>query len=437
MVPAPAKNTIRRLQVRPLLSPDRGQSLPIRVPQGVPTRSSGGLCLLTDVAVASNPRKTSPTRDEDTGRCLLSDVVLADHLATSVPVKDEDVFFDARSSVPSSETEDDIHNASPLVAAAGPDSSEGTMPAPVPAPEANWPDDDLLGLFRDTRQHVSGASSELSSAAVVAPGAEDVFVDCLAPAPHGANDNGAISNNDLVISKPVGLGTTTSAQDIIPPLASPTPAPRNKRTTPNTNTATASKTETATNLKQVDDPTLNPVNTTPSTVATTLIDPTPNPVAVNTTTPTLIDQPDQPSHPSHPSPLPTHLYGIPLAHTITPITPDLHTPAWERLPRPPYPALAGSLNIYTLRAEGAKVVENPYCVVIGPVSAVAREAWKGDNGKGWVKSKLGGWGRQGQQGLALCEMVCGAEEGVWYLRAMFGTQEKARRAVEGFRAYPW
>jgi hypothetical protein len=39
------------------------------------------------------------------------------------------------------------------------------------------------------------------------------------------------------------------------------------------------------------------------------------------------------------------------------------------------------LDVQALRAQGKPVVENPNRVVIGPLSPVTREAWKGDAGK--------------------------------------------------------
>ncbi|KAK4235103.1 hypothetical protein C8A03DRAFT_37063 [Achaetomium macrosporum] len=137
-----------------------------------------------------------------------------------------------------------------------------------------------------------------------------------------------------------------------------------------------------------------------------------------TTTTTTTSQPDI-------------LYGIPLAHMVRPITPDWSRPLHG--PRPPYPRLANDLDIYTLHSQGATIVENPWRVIIGPISASAREDWKEDKGKGYLRFKLGSCRKSG---VHLCEMVQG-EEGRWYVLAMFTSQESARNAVELFgQGYP-
>jgi hypothetical protein len=357
--------------------------------------------LLSNVALAGDPGTTSAAKEEDGGRCLLSDVVLSDHSGASSPVKDEDVFFDARSSVSSSESEVDIYNASPRVTTARPSSSEGRVPVAAAVPEAGCAEGDLLDIFYDARQHASDASPKLPNAAVVSsPHGEDVFVDHATPTVNSINISDSTDNLAPTMPKPEELSKAQPVYDTITAPAFPTPAPRNKSITTDVTTATTTL-----------------INTTTSTLPIPLPIPTPT-----TNKPT-------------PPPRPTHLYGIPLPHTITPITPDLNTPHWAKTPRPPYPALAGRLNIYDLRDEGTKVAENPYCVIIGPLSASARHAWRGDCGKGYLKSKLGGGGG-GRQGLALCEMVY-TDEGVGYLRALFGTQERAGRAVGVFRGFAW
>ncbi|KAK4152173.1 hypothetical protein C8A00DRAFT_35142 [Chaetomidium leptoderma] len=148
---------------------------------------------------------------------------------------------------------------------------------------------------------------------------------------------------------------------------------------------------------------------------------------------------------------PTTLYGIPLAHTIRPITPDFTITPQATRPRPAYPKLSGRYDIYALAAEGKTVVEDPYRVLIGPASASARAAWKGDNGKWYVRNKLNGGYRKyhggssrkndhaddhprDRAGVAWCNMVRD-DDHVWYILAMFDTQQKAREAEEFFRGY--
>ncbi|KAK3305270.1 uncharacterized protein B0T15DRAFT_511201 [Chaetomium strumarium] len=103
------------------------------------------------------------------------------------------------------------------------------------------------------------------------------------------------------------------------------------------------------------------------------------------------------------------LYGIPLAYTIVPI------------------------DVQALRKKGPTVAENPYRVVIGPVSDAAREAWKGDRGKAYLHKKLGGDRRSG---LHLCQMLR-AHDGTFYVLAMFASQQYASKTVELMgRGYP-
>ncbi len=86
----------------------------------------------------------------------------------------------------------------------------------------------------------------------------------------------------------------------------------------------------------------------------------------------------------------TSLHTIPLPHTITPTPPNSPPRAG---PDRNTPRLAGAFNVYREGLEG-KVVENPWRVVVGPVGEAAREEWKGDGGKGWVRGKVeggGGW----------------------------------------------
>jgi hypothetical protein len=150
-----------------------------------------------------------------------------------------------------------------------------------------------------------------------------------------------------------------------------------------------------------------------------------------------------------------------------------------------------------MQADGLTVSEDPWRVLIGPLSASARAAWSGDKGKGYIRSKLtktgprivnfggrgdgggyrggsggrdfefdsreafnnrgggghrarggsrgggGGRGRNHAQadetqscGLVFCEMISD-EQGVRYIVATFETQEKAREAVTTFTGYAW
>ncbi|KAL2148954.1 hypothetical protein VTH82DRAFT_1640 [Thermothelomyces myriococcoides] len=152
------------------------------------------------------------------------------------------------------------------------------------------------------------------------------------------------------------------------------------------------------------------------------------------------------------TPITTTLYGIPCPPAVRPLTPDLSTsPRTRRGPRPAYPALGGGpLDAYALRARGARVVENPWRVLVGPLSAAAREAWRHDGGKAYLRSRLetpgvaaryyggdgggGGGGRAWDSGLVFCDMISDGN-GVWYILATFDRQDRARMAVEVFRGY--
>ncbi|KAL2162470.1 hypothetical protein VTH06DRAFT_7384 [Thermothelomyces fergusii] len=153
---------------------------------------------------------------------------------------------------------------------------------------------------------------------------------------------------------------------------------------------------------------------------------------------------------------PTMLYNIPLPPAVRPATPpDLSvSPRARRGPRPAYPVLRGALDAYALRARGARVAENPWRVLVGPLSPAARAAWRHDAGRGYLRSRLetgrrgggggasgpgswgvGGWGpRADDSGLVFCDMVCDVD-GVWYVLATFDRQDRASRAIEVFTGY--
>lgn len=129
--------------------------------------------------------------------------------------------------------------------------------------------------------------------------------------------------------------------------------------------------------------------------------------------------------PANPIPVPAincvdtnTLYGIPPASAVKPIHPVL--PA-VLPPKPAYP----KFDI----PEGAKVVENPYRVLIGPLSVITYVEWTLDNGKNYIRSKV-------DRSVFLCHLVKDTA-GRGYVIAFFDSQEGASKAMEIFRAYPW
>lgn len=337
--------------------------------------------------------------------CLLSDVALANHLIDgSSPIKEKDVFYDARSSLSTADYEDaELNDANPPVA------PFSTSSAPA--------SEELLDLFYEAKQGIAGVSASTNNSHTTT-----------------INKRAACTLKAASFGRPVCLlsdevdNTDASHEGPISPKLTKDEKER-------------SQDQPASRRLQQPSP----------------LDAAPSAVANDSSRVTATNSSTEASGTSV-------LYNIPLAHAIRPVTPDFSQPPSARRQRPSYPALAGRLNVYALAAAGVAVVENPYRVLIGPLSASARAAWHGDGGKRYLRSKLapapvtlprGGGARGGRDGrrgggwvgddrdvvgcpagLVFCELVHDDDE-VWYVRAMFESQERARQAVEFFAGYAW
>ncbi|KAL2126616.1 hypothetical protein VTI74DRAFT_528 [Chaetomium olivicolor] len=284
-------------------------------------------------------------------------------------------------------------------------------------------EEDLIDLFNDAKSHISGAGSVKDSTELEAWVGMAIPSDnegcSLIPAPvneeedlidftleHAGNNPlkvfGAtnesiaspsfseaeiITSPTLVLPQPNWLGHGPSPMPIPNPSRpdTPTPAPRRTSITSTSRTAIGSI-------------------------------PTSDPAHITTYT----------------APLVPSLYGIPFPPYIRPVTPILSLPPTSVRTRPPYPVLSGRFNIYTPRPEGVQMVENPYHVLIGPLSAAAKHAWSHDNGKGYIRNKLNGGKGGNSGGVMFCEMVHD-DEATGYVLAMFESVGKAMEAEEFFR----
>lgn len=148
--------------------------------------------------------------------------------------------------------------------------------------------------------------------------------------------------------------------------------------------------------------------------------------------------------------VPGTLYNIPPPWAVQPVAPDFDRPPPTR---PPYPQLEEA----PLRQEhggsgsgSGSGVENPWRVLIGPISEAARDAWRHDGGKAYLRSKLDGSvlppavdggsppGRSlpAGPGVLFCEMVRDVH-GRWYVVTMCDSPARARLALHVFRGYAW
>lgn len=175
-------------------------------------------------------------------------------------------------------------------------------------------------------------------------------------------------------------------------------------------------------------------NTSPSTAA--IMTPSPAAPARAARAPS----PPVALHPRTTTPKTTR-YGIPPPHLVRPTTPNF---AREPGPRPPYPAMAPPYDVTTpLTGMAAEMSEDPWRVLIGPLSESARLAW--------VASASGGhacrtYWRRKLRGVVLCDLQMGPggsggedpadPDVLWYVVVMFETPELAREALEVVRAYP-
>lgn len=393
--------------------------------------------------------------------CLLSDAPrLLKHDATDTSsIHEEDVYYAAGGPGFGTESSTSLevrHEAGPHRAAStGECNRNNTSSDDLREPQS---EEKLLDLSDDTEQDPSVFSSgsiELSntepraespttSAASVRGQAEfDVFYDAT-PKRTVASNSVSTPSGALVLHSATLIDLTTPSTE-----GTPTPAPRGFTIRNMGNSMAEIMTQSPVDVAPSTAPgtiTNSPAEATPDTVTNALVS------IPETTTSTSVNTTTNTASPTLPT-LPSTLYNIPLAHTITPITPDLTLPPQHFRPRPAYPTLAGAYNIHALAARGATVVENPWRVLVGPLSPAAREAWKGDAGKGYLRVKLGrggnGYPRAGRcsgarwddGGVVFCEMVHdeAGETAVprWYVLAMFESQERAAEAVRVFQGFAW
>ncbi len=321
--------------------------------------------------------------------CLLSDVALDGSTSDTASIQSEDVFYDAQSEFSDSLA---LFNDASSYNAASIDSPEDSFNA-----------------------------SAISSEADASPPAIPTAVETNFNASAGTSAVPAVSETYVKVSSSISAAPT---------------APENKvkASASTSGVSTTSETRYTTSIPA----TSSPNSTTP---ILTLTD-----EHGTTTIPPEVDEEEDLldlfySPPSHTR---ATLYNIPLPHTITPITPDFTKPPSYYRPRPQYPTLSGRYNVRALAAQGARIVEDHYRVLIGPLSAVAREEWRGDCGRGYLRSKLGrpistsdgGDGRRDRGGVEMCQMVKD-DAGVWYVLAMFENHQRARDAEAFLQGFAW
>ena len=313
--------------------------------------------------------------------CLLSDVALGENTSDTSSIRDEDVFYDAQSEISDSLA---LFNDSSSYNAASIDSPENS-----------------------TNTSAGTAASEAGASTSTAPAISETNVKTstnpeVVPAISGANVKASASPSAASTASKASINTSIPAKS-------------------ETNISTPAVTITNEN---------GTTKVAPEEEEEDLLD--------------LFYDADSPLPATTPSP-PDTLYNIPLAHTITPIIPDFtKTPSFYR-PRPAYPTLSGRYDVYAGAAQGAKIVDDPYRVLIGPLSPAARQEWRADCGRAYLRNKLGrttstggGWGGGGKDrgGVVLCQMVRD-DAGVWYVLAMFENQERAGAAVEFLHGFAW
>ncbi|KAG7286266.1 hypothetical protein NEMBOFW57_008574 [Staphylotrichum longicolle] len=396
--------------------------------------------------------------------CLLSDAprLLKHDAADTSSINEEDVYYATGGTAVGPETSTSMevcHDAGPHRAAStGECNGNNTSSGDLREPQAEG---NLVDFSDDTEQDPSVSSSDSISLSNTEPRAEspttsaasvrgqadfDVFYDST-PKRTSASNNVSTPSGALVLHSATLIDLTTPSTD-----GTPTPAPRGFTIRNMTNSMAEIMTQRPVDIAPGTAPgtiTNSPAETTPDTMINALV----SIPETTTTTSTSVNTTTNTASPALPA-LPSTLYNIPLAHTITPITPDLTLPPQHFRPRPAYPTLAGAYNIHSLAARGATVVENPWRVLVGPLSPAAREAWKGDAGKGYLRVKLGrggnGYPRAGRcsgarwddGGVVFCEMVHDETEETaagprWYVLAMFESQERAAEAVRVFQGFAW
>ncbi|GAB1316329.1 hypothetical protein MFIFM68171_06539 [Madurella fahalii] len=127
-----------------------------------------------------------------------------------------------------------------------------------------------------------------------------------------------------------------------------------------------------------------------------------------------------------PLPAPGTLYGIPPASAVQPVTPDFDPP---RPPAPPYPDMEAHhpRGLAGFGGGGSvRLTENPWRLLVGPISSEAHAAWWPDQGKRYFKSKV--------QGVMLCQMMRDVQ-GRSYVAILFENSVYAERAREVFTGY--
>ena len=324
--------------------------------------------------------------------CLLSDVALGDNSSDTSSIRDEDVFYDAQSEI-----------------------------------------SDSLALFNDASSYnaasIDSIEDSISTSAIPAASEAGVSTSAIPTVSEAKAKASALPT----VSKTIA---STSTVQTVPEASINTSAPTASE--PKTNTPTVTITNehgTFTAAPEEEEDLLD--------LFYDADQPFPDTTNNNDTTDT-----------TNTTPLaPTTLHNIPLRHTITPIIPDLTIPPSFYRPRPAYPPLSGRYNIYALAAQGATIVDDPYRVLIGPLSPAARHDWRADCGRAYLRGKLGrstssagdaggggGGGRdrggRDRGGVVLCQMVRD-DEGVWYVLAMFENQERAGEAVEFLHGFAW
>jgi hypothetical protein len=118
------------------------------------------------------------------------------------------------------------------------------------------------------------------------------------------------------------------------------------------------------------------------------------------------------------------LYGIPPASTVNVIQPNFERPP---LPPPPYPQMLANQRVSLPTASG-RLMEDPYRLLVGPISQRSREEWSFDQGKQYFSARL--------DGVELCEFQPDIEGNV-YVAILFSSPILAEVARGKIQNYPW